>query len=113
MNVTERLELALLTVAGALLGILCCGFLMIYLGSIPFPITALVAGVGNLGLLWLAGQYTESGWRFAPLGAWTLVVVLAMLPGLHGSGQWISGLPLLLILALGLGIPSTIAARFP
>ncbi|MFZ2510677.1 MAG: hypothetical protein WAW85_06260 [Gordonia sp. (in: high G+C Gram-positive bacteria)] len=110
MSVDERVELGLLTAASVLLGILCCAFLMISWGPIPFPITALIAGAVNLGFLWLAGQYTPSAWRFAPLAAFTLVVIIAMFP-VGGSAPWITGLPLLLILGLGLGMPATIAAR--
>lgn len=111
MSIADRIELGLLTAVSVLLGIVCCGFLMISWGPIPFPVTALIAGLANFGILWLAGQYTSSAWRFAPLIAFTVVVVIAMFP-IGGSAPWISGLPLLLIIALGLGIPSTIAARF-
>lgn len=110
MTVGDRFELGLLTMVGVLGGILCCGFLMISWGPIPFPITALIAGAVNLGLLWLASRYTTSAWRFAPLAAFTVVVIIAMLP-IGGSAPWISGLPLLLIVGLGLGMPSTIAVR--
>lgn len=107
----ERLEFVLLVATSAVFAVLCCAYLMISWGPVPFPITAVIAGLGNLGFLWLAGQYTSSSWRFAPLAAWSLVVVIAMLP-LGGSGAWIDGFPLLLIVLLGLGLPSMIAARF-
>ncbi len=110
MSAGDRAELSLLTVASALSAMLCCAFLMISWGPVPFPVTALIAGLANLGMLWLAGQYTTSAWRFAPLAAFAVVVIIAMFP-MGGSAPWISGLPLLLILGLGLGIPSTIAAR--
>ncbi|UQE74068.1 hypothetical protein MYK68_15180 [Gordonia sp. PP30] len=112
MTVGAKLELAALTVASALTAMLCCAFLMISWGPVPFPITAVVAGAANLGFLWLAGQYTSSGWRFAPIAAWAVVVIVAMIPGIGGNGAWIDGLPLILLFLLGLGAPSTIAARF-
>lgn len=111
MTADDGVALALLVVADALLTILCCAFLMISLGAIPFPVTALIAGAGNLAFLWLAAQYTSSPWRFAPLAASALVIVIAMVPGLGGSAAWITGLPLILMLLLGLGVPAAVAAR--
>ncbi|GAA3957720.1 hypothetical protein [Gordonia caeni] len=111
MTAADGVELALLVVADAVLTVLCCAFLMISLGAVPFPITALIAGAANLGFLWLAAQYTSSPWRFAPLAASALVIVIAMVPGLGGSSAWITGLPLILILLFGLGVPASVAAR--
>lgn len=111
MTVGERLELALLTVAAGLLTVLCCAFLMISVGPVPFPVTALLAGLGNFGLAWLAAQYTDSAWRFAPLALSGLVMFVAMMPIPGDFPGWITGLPMLLMLVFGLGLPASVAAR--
>lgn len=104
VNRGDRFELAVLTVSGFLLGILTAAFLMIRIGGVSAPITVLVAGAVNVLLLKLASMCTDTSWQYAPLGAWTLVTVLAMLP-LFGSAAFIGGWQLLLLLACGLALP--------
>lgn len=110
MSISARVELGVLTVASALLGILTAAFLLIRVGGYPFPITALIAGAANLVILELASSYTPTAWRFAPLAAWTLPTVLAMLP-VFGNGSLIGDWRLLLLVACGLGVPGFIASR--
>ncbi|MFT3714525.1 MAG: hypothetical protein QM774_00865 [Gordonia sp. (in: high G+C Gram-positive bacteria)] len=100
----------LLTVAGLLTGILTASFVMLYLGHVPFPITAVIAGLVNVLLLRLASSYTSSGWRFAPLAAWVIPVVFEMLP-VTGSEPLIYSWQLLLLLLLGLALPASDAYR--
>jgi hypothetical protein len=65
-------------VAGALL-------LPAYIGSIPFPVSALISGLVNAALVWAAGQWTTSA-RLAALPLWTwLLTVLAMAAGGPGG----------------------------
>lgn len=105
MRRADLAELVLLTVASALLNILCCGFLMIYISVVPFPITALVAMVGNWLLFTLARQVTGAPGRFAPMIAAALVILVAMVPGPNNSESFIWGLPMMLMVMLGLALP--------
>lgn len=105
MTISERIELGVLVVSGFLVGILTTAFLMIRIGAIPFPITAVVAGVVNIALLKLAAQYTRSAWQYAPLIAWTFVTVLGILP-IFGNGALLADWRLLALLALGLAVPA-------
>ncbi|ALG84122.1 hypothetical protein [Gordonia phthalatica] len=110
MTRVDRLEFAVLVVGSVLLGILTAAFLMVRVGSFPFPITAVIACAVNLLIYRIAAAYTESAWQFAPLGAWTLVTVLAMLP-VFGNGSLITGWRLLLLLILGAGVPAYYASN--
>ncbi|MBM7366827.1 hypothetical protein [Gordonia hydrophobica] len=109
MTAGERIELVVLAVSGLILGIMTAAFLGIYVGGVPLPVTAVIAGAVNVVLYVLAASLTASAWQFAPLGAWTLVTVLAMLP-LFGNGSLIGDWRLLLLLACGLGIPAYYAS---
>lgn len=75
---------ALLAVDGVLSAIGGALFLPSYLGSIPFPISALASGLLNAALVW-AAEYWTGSLRFAALPLWTwLAAVLVMC--LHGPG---------------------------
>lgn len=114
MSGIDRLLFGVLVATAVLWTVLCCAYVLIWLGPVPFPITALLLGLGNLLLLRLATGYTESAWRFAPLVASGLVAAAATFPGPAGSSAWLPpGLPMLAVLALGFGIPATAAARLP
>lgn len=70
--------LALLAVDGILSAVAGALLLPVYIGSIPFPISALISGVVNAALVWAAGRWTTSV-RLAALPLWTwLLTVLAM-----------------------------------
>jgi hypothetical protein len=76
--------LTLLAVDGILSAIAGALLLPAYIGSIPFPISALISGLVNAALVWAAGRWTTSG-RLAALPLWTwLLTVFAM--GLGGPG---------------------------
>jgi hypothetical protein len=85
-------------VAGALL-------LPAYIGSIPFPISALISGLVNAALVWAAGRWTTSA-RLAALPLWTWLLTVAAMsvggPGgdviFGGPGVMAYG-PLLLLVA--------------
>ncbi|MBY4570927.1 hypothetical protein ACE11G_05045 [Gordonia sp. PS3] len=109
MTIGDRLELAVLTVSGFLLGILTAAFLLIRIGAWPFPVTALIAGVANVLILRLAESYTKSAWQYAPLIVWTFVTAMAMLP-VFGNGSLIGDWRLLLLLACGLAVPAFYAS---
>ena len=74
--------LALLTLNGVLSALAGALFLPLYLGTIPFPVSALISGLVNLALVWAARQWTSST-RLAtlPLWAWLVTVVGLTLGG--------------------------------
>ncbi|GAA4676208.1 hypothetical protein [Gordonia humi] len=113
MSVADRVEIGVLTVSGVVLGLLTVFYLDLYIGAVPVPVTAIVAAVGTALLCRLAGAITESTWRYAPLIAWTAVVIVAAVPGLNGNGALIGDWRVLLLLVCGLGAPAamTYAAR--
>jgi len=77
--------LALLAVDGILSAVAGALLLPAYLGSIPFPISALISGLVNAALVWAAGRWTTSA-RLAALPLWTwLLTVLAMAAGGPGG----------------------------
>src|SRR6202012_384092 len=77
--------LALLAVDGVLSAVAGALLLPAYIGSIPFPISALISGLVNAALVWAAGRWTTSA-RLAALPLWTwLLTVLAMAAGGPGD----------------------------
>jgi len=77
--------LALLAVDGVLSAVAGALLLPAYIGSIPFPVSALISGLVNAALVWAAGQWTTSA-RLAALPLWTwLLTVLAMAAGGPGG----------------------------
>jgi hypothetical protein len=74
--------LAVLTFNGVLSALAGALFLPLYLGSVPFPISALISGLTNLALVWAAQQWASST-RLAtlPLWAWLATVVGLTLGG--------------------------------
>jgi hypothetical protein len=98
--------LTLLAVDGILSALAAALLLPAYIGSIPFPISALISGLVNAILVWAAGRWTKSA-RLAALPLWTwLLTVAAMTLGGPGDDIILGGRgamaysPLLLI-ALG------------
>ncbi len=95
--------------AGALL-------LPAYIGSIPFPISALVSGLVNAALVWAAGRWATSA-RMAALPLWTwLLTVLAMCGGGPGGdvlfgGPGVMAYGPLLLLAAGVLPPGWVLWR--
>ena len=60
-------------------------FLPLYIGAVPFPISALVSGLLNAALVWAALQWTSSP-RLAALPLWTWLLTVAAL-SLGGPGD--------------------------
>ncbi len=102
--------LALLAVDGILSAVAGALLLPVYIGSIPFPISAVISGLVNAALVWAAGRWTTST-RLAALPLWTwLLTVLAMCaPGPGGDvifgGRGLLAYSPLLLLAAGLVPP--------
>lgn len=98
--------LSILTLNGVLSALAGALFLPLYLGAIPFPISALISGLTNLALVWAAQQWTPST-RLAtlPLWAWLVTVVGLTLGGpgndIVFGGTGILALGPLLLLVIG------------
>lgn len=111
--------LATLTFDGVLSAVVGAFFLPAYLGSVPFPISALVSGLVNAVLVWAALQWTSSPRVAAlPLFAWLLAVFLLVVGGpeldfiLSGAGvMQVSPVILVVLGALPPGLLVRRAAR--
>nr|WP_233151480.1 hypothetical protein [Mycobacterium lehmannii] len=77
--------LTLLAIDGVLCAIASAMFLPLRLGSIPFPISALIAGLVNAALVWAALHWTSSP-RVAALPLWTWLLTVAVMT-LAGPGD--------------------------
>jgi hypothetical protein len=99
--------LALLAVDGVLSALAGALLLPSYIGSAPFPISALISGLVNAALVWAAGRWTKSP-RVAALPLWTWLLTVAVLslggPGddviLGGHGLMAYGALILLVLGV-------------
>ena len=110
--------LALLTVDGVLSAVLGSLLLPIYLGSVPFPISALFSGMVNAALVWAAGHWTDSKRLAAlPLWAWLATVAGLTLGGPGGDivfgGPGIMAFSVLILLVFGAAPPALLLRRMP
>ncbi|WP_197382000.1 hypothetical protein [Mycolicibacterium mengxianglii] len=76
--------LILLAVDGVLCAVVSALMLPFRLGGVPMPLSALVAGVVNLALVWAAAYWSPSN-RVAALPLWTWLATVAALT-LGGPG---------------------------
>jgi hypothetical protein len=107
--------LAVLAVDGVLSAVAGALLLPLYLGSVPFPVSAVVSGLVNAALVWAAGYWTESRRLAAlPLWAWLATVAAFTLGGPGGDiifgGPGIMGFSVLIFLLLG-ALPATLVLR--
>lgn len=107
----RNLVLALLAVDGVISAVTGALFLPLYLGSVPFPISALLSGLVNLALVWAAAHWTDSARLAAlPLLTWLITVAALTLGGPGGDivfgGPGVMGYAVLVFLALGAGPPA-------
>ncbi|RJO75777.1 hypothetical protein D5S18_13400 [Nocardia panacis] len=95
--------LGLLTLDAFITLVLEVLFLPSYLGAVPFPITALVAGVANvlivLGVRTVTARLSVA---FLPLGAWMLGFLVCASSGPGGSVLLLSDWRTLALVLLGL-----------
>jgi hypothetical protein len=78
--------LAVLAFDGVLSAVVGALLLPLYVGSIPFPISALISGLVNAALVWAALQWTAAPRVAAlPLWAWLLTVAGLTLGGPGGD----------------------------
>lgn len=94
--------LTLLAVDGIISALLAAFFLPLRLGSVPFPISALISGLLNTALVWAALQWTSSS-RLAALPLWTWLATAAALtlPGPGDDAVYSAEWALLLLIVLG------------
>lgn len=108
--------LTLLAVDGILSALAGALLLPVYLGSVPFPISALISGLVNAALVWAAARWTTSA-RVAALPLWTwLLTVAGMTLGGPGGdiilgGQGVMAYSALLLIVLGVAPPGWVLWR--
>ncbi|MBU8812374.1 hypothetical protein KL953_26140 [Mycolicibacterium goodii] len=97
--------LTLLAIDGVISAVVGALFLPIYIGTVPFPISALLTGAVNLALVWAAAHWSDSLLRAGlPLWTWLLTVVAMTLGGpggdliFAGSGIYAFGAMIFLVL---------------
>ncbi|HMS73608.1 hypothetical protein [Gordonia sp. (in: high G+C Gram-positive bacteria)] len=107
--VFDRVMLGLLTCAAIPVGLLSAGFAPQRFFGEQIPVVAVLVGLTNLVLLWLASGFSRGPGRVAPLIAWLLTLMVA---ATAGPGRDVV-LPLdgtdfvatFLLVAVGAGIP--------
>jgi hypothetical protein len=107
-SAVRTVVLSLLAVDGIICALATALFLPLYIGSVPFPISAVIAGALNLALVWAGLQWTTSTRLAAlPLWTWLLTVALLTLGGPGGDiifgGNGIRGLAPILLIVVGAG----------
>lgn len=115
MDPTARVVLAVLGLDGVLSALAGAFFLPLYLGPVPFPVSALLSGMVNVALVWAAGYWT--GWgRLTGLPLWTWLATVAILtlggPGgdIVFGGPGIMSFSVLLLIILG-ALPAAMVLR--
>ncbi|MGE2689802.1 hypothetical protein [Mycolicibacterium pulveris] len=116
---TDRLRVVVLTLL-ALDGVVCAiaasFFLPLRIGSIPFPVSALIAGLVNAALVWAALHWTSTP-RVAALPLWTWLATVAVMtlvrPGddIVFGGAGVMAYAVLLLLVLGAVPPAVVLWR--
>ena len=109
MRPVDRVLLAVLTLDGFIVGLLSVAFLNVYVGSIPVPATALVGGLANGVLLWLAAGHTDTPARMLPLGGWVIAMGFGLFAGPGGDALLFTDWRTLLLVVLGAGIPVVVS----
>ncbi|MCV7183738.1 hypothetical protein H7J56_17450 [Mycolicibacterium murale] len=77
-NSVRVVILILLAVDGVLCAVAAALLLPYRVGGVPMPISAVVAGLVNLGLVWAASYWARSG-GLAALPLWTWLATVALL----------------------------------
>ncbi len=108
--------LALLAVDGVISAVLGGMFLLLHVGSVPFPISALLSGLLNAVLVW-AGLHWTSSVRVAALPLWTWLLTVAVMTLTGPGGDVVFGGPgfdaysPLVLLVLGALPPGIVLSR--
>ncbi|ETW23748.1 membrane protein [Mycobacterium gastri 'Wayne'] len=108
--------MALLAVDGVLSALAGALLLPSYIGSVPFPISAVISGLVNAALVWAAARWTTSP-RVAALPLWTWLVTVAVLslggPGddIVLGGQGLMAYGALILIGVGVAPPAWVLWR--
>lgn len=108
--------LALLAIDGVLSAVAAAFFLPLRIGSVPFPVSALISGLVNAALVWTALQWTSAP-RMAALPLWCWLLTIAVLtfggPGddIVFGGVGITEYAPLLLIVLGALPPALVLWR--
>ncbi|MDG3012729.1 hypothetical protein G4X40_21555 [Rhodococcus sp. D2-41] len=102
-SILDRVIMGLLIVDGVILAVLAVLFLPLHVGSVPMPVSALVAGVLNVLIILEACRLSDRTWvRALPLIAWTAAFAVCTFGGPGGDvllpSNWTT--PLLLVLGV-------------
>lgn len=110
-----RAVLCLLAVDGVLSAVAGALLLPLYLGPVPFPVSAVLSGLVNAALVWAAGHWTDNV-RLAglPLWTWLATVVVLTLGGPGGDivfgGRGIMAYGVLVLMIVG-ALPAILLLR--
>ena len=112
----QVIVLTLFAVDGVLSAIGGALFLPSYIGSIPFPVSALASGLLNAALVWAASRWTSRNLLAAlPVWTWLLTVFVMARPGPGGdvifAGRGIMAYSPFLLLAAGGLLPFWVLLR--
>lgn len=104
--------LTALAVDGVISAILAAFFLSLYIGPVPFPISAVLSGLLNTALVRTALQWTSSS-RLAGLPLWTWLATVAGLtfPGPGDDAVFSAQWSLLLLMVVGALPPALLLYR--
>lgn len=105
-----------MAVDGVLSALAAALLLPSYIGSVPFPVSALLSGLLNAALVWAASRWTTSTRLAAlPLWTWLLTVAVLSLGGPGGDvvlgGQGVMAYAALLLIVLGVAPPVWVLFR--
>ena len=104
--------LALLAVDGVVSAFVAALLLPLRLGPVPFPVSALISGLLNTALVWVALQWTTSPRVAAvPLWTWLATVVALTFPGPGDDAVFSATYLLLLLILLGALPPALLLYR--
>jgi hypothetical protein len=85
LTLQRPVVLTLLAIDGVLSAVAAAFFLPLRIGSVPFPISAVISGLVNAALVWAALQWTSAP-RLAALPLWCWLLTVAGLT-LGGPGD--------------------------
>lgn len=82
----NRVVLTLLAIDGVISALLGAFFLPVHVGTVPFPLSAVLSGAANAGFVWAATHWTSSnGVALLPLWTWLATVVVLTVGGPGGD----------------------------
>lgn len=112
LTLLRPVVLTLLAIDGVLSAVAAAFFLPLRIGSVPFPISALLSGLVNAALVWAALQWTSSPRLAAlPVWAWLLTVAGLTFGGPGDDMVFSAQYALLLLIVLGALPPALLLYR--